>query len=466
MAHPGSLWPRPAKCSDDGEGCHFVEVGALGCAAAVPEPALWALSGKVYPDGSCLPHVLSELSRAAWAAVMVDCNGKELKAVYGVVPSYIRQTAYAAEWCATAVVAQLADDVCDAAQDCKGVVQEWSKPPVRQLRPDSMHAGQARELRRYPSRERVALRWIKGHVLDKVDNPRAIADPDERCDALGNAAADRRANDARDLHPRPSKGLADKVTQDIKDVEAVLAYAAKVLILWPKIDRDELRAAERTAGRRRPSNLGSHHRWMSVGRAWQCARCMSTALSDASAARRRRERCPGRAVRLRRVLAEPQGHQLAVADVDGGPCVLCVACGAWCRLRPRKLSESCKGKAGREAAGSVALARFKQGFLPSDGRDGAALQRRVHGVRPLSAQAVAHWDSWREPARLAASVEPEPPAPTRTGKVAVTVPPLERYRLLPSWRASGPDSTETTQARRKLVASLAAAVREGEAMHA
>jgi hypothetical protein len=94
-----------------------------------------------------------------------------------------------------------------------------------------MHAGQARELRRYPSRHLVAMRWIKGHVLDTVVNPQVIADPAERRDALGNAAADRRANDARDLHPQPDQLLVDKVRQDVKDVEAVLAYAAKVLVL-------------------------------------------------------------------------------------------------------------------------------------------------------------------------------------------------------------------------------------------
>ena len=133
---------------------------------------------------------------------------------------------------------------------------------------------------------------------------------------------------------------------------------------------------------------------------------------------------------------------------------------------PQKAHGELQGKAGREAAGTVALDRFKQGFLPSDGLDGSALMRRVHGVRPLSAQAVAHWDSWREPARLAASMEPEPPAPASIGDVAVTVPPLERYRLLPSWRCSGAaDSTETTQARRKLIASLQAAIREGQNSH-
>jgi hypothetical protein len=227
------------------------------------------------------------------------------------------------------------------------------------------------------------------------------------------------------------------------------------------MERDELSAAGRTAARGHAKAPTRKHLWMAVGSMWQCASCMSTALSDTSASRRRRERCPGKANRLRQVLADPKGHQLAVADVDGGPCVLCVACGAWCRQRPRKLTEWCKGRAGREAAGGTALGRFKQGYLPSDGLDVTALQRRVDGVRPLTAQAVAHWDSWREPAWREAAVEPE--LPDRNA-VVEPMPPQERCSLLPSWRAGCVD-TETTPARRRLIASLQAAIREGQNSH-
>jgi hypothetical protein len=386
-------------CCDDMEGCRFEVVDDSGGCQYVDDMRAWSLSGYVYPDGSCMPHVLSELSRAAWAAVKVDGRGSVRRAVFGVVPSYIRQTAYAAEWCGAAVVAQLADGACDVAQDCKGVVNEWQNPPPRQLRADSVYAGQARELRKYPSRAHVSMRWIRGHMLDKVNNPQNIADLDERRDALGNAAADRYANVARDMHPQPEQWLADRVRRDIDDVTAVLKHAAKVMVLWPKVDRDELRAAHRVAARGPTRADTRTHCWIRVGEIWQCAACMATALSDESVARRRRESCRGVAKRLRQVLADPRGHRLAVGDVDGGPCVLCVVCGAWCRLRPKLLLEECRGMAGREAAGLTALKRFKQGYLPSDGTDGGAPTRRVDGVRPLSAKAVAHWECWREPAR-------------------------------------------------------------------
>ena len=166
-------------------------------------------------------------------------------------------------------------------------------------------------------------------------------------------------------------------------------------------------------------------------------------LLDASAARRRRERCPGQAVRLRRLLADPQDHQLAMADVDGGPCVLCVACGGWCRLRPREPWIAAKA---RRSAKPLAPSRLNGSSWASCRAMAVTAPHCGAGCTEgdRCAQAVAHRDSWREPARLAASMEPEPPARTSIGNVAVTVTPLQRYRLLPSWRCStAADSMET-----------------------
>ena len=36
-----------------------------------------------------------------------------------------------------------------------------------------------------------------------------------------------------------------------------------------------------------------------------------------------------------------------VADVDGGPCLFCAACGAWCTTQPRNLKVPCGGRNGR-----------------------------------------------------------------------------------------------------------------------
>ena len=44
-------------------------------------------SGHVYVDGSCVPHIIPELSRAAWAVVQTDDQGRVLKSISGVVPA-------------------------------------------------------------------------------------------------------------------------------------------------------------------------------------------------------------------------------------------------------------------------------------------------------------------------------------------------------------------------------------------
>ena len=93
----------------------------------------------------------------------MDDDGRCAALVSGTVPSCIGQTSVASEWCAAAVVAHLAVDVIDGAQDCKGVVSEWTKPLAHRLRPSSVHAGQSRELLAHKSASLVALRWIRGH---------------------------------------------------------------------------------------------------------------------------------------------------------------------------------------------------------------------------------------------------------------------------------------------------------------
>jgi ribonuclease HI len=164
-----------------------------GTFRGVEDRDLWRCQrGSVYPDGSCQPHVLTELGRAGWAAAMLDDGGECVAVVSGTVPSCIGQTSYASEWCAAAVTAHLAVGEVDGAQDCKGVVEEWSKPLTYRLRPSSIHAGQSRELLAHESASLVKLRWIKGHVEEA-----AAVSPQAKRDARGNGVADAMANVAR-----------------------------------------------------------------------------------------------------------------------------------------------------------------------------------------------------------------------------------------------------------------------------
>ena len=76
------------------------------------------------------------------------------------------------EWCAAVVVAHLAVDDVDAAEDCKAVVQERAKPLRQRLRPSSVHAGQSRELLRHISLRFISLRWVKATSRRRITSYR------------------------------------------------------------------------------------------------------------------------------------------------------------------------------------------------------------------------------------------------------------------------------------------------------
>jgi hypothetical protein len=325
MAHPTDAWPRPSSWDQCVNDMRFEVKQADGTFACVEDRDLWmCFEGSVYPDGSCQPHLLSELSRAGWAAAMLDDTGQCAAVVSGTVPSCIGQTSYASEWCAAAITAHLAIGEVDGAQDCKGVVEEWAKPLAYQLRPSSVHAGQSRELLAYKSASLVTLRWVKGHVLEA-----AAQGEQARRDAKGNGIADKAANEARARHPAPTVWLAGKVAREVQDVRDVMLHAARILPLWPRVSKEELKAARPPRRRRGPRIPQCGHVWVHNGERWQCRTCLAAAFTQEAVEQRRGEECPGSAVRIRSVVEERRGHVLMIADVDGGPCLFCL-CGMRC----------------------------------------------------------------------------------------------------------------------------------------
>ena len=169
---------------------------------------------------------------------MLGDDGACTATVSGTVPSTVTQSSVAAEWCAFAAVAELATGPVDAAQDCKSVVDGWSKPLSARLRPDSVHAGQSKVLCGHPSASHVALRWTKGHVAED-----AAVGPQAKRDARGNDLGDRAADQAMPRHPQPPDWLRDRVAREVKDAQAVILYAASILHLWPKASKEEIAAA-------------------------------------------------------------------------------------------------------------------------------------------------------------------------------------------------------------------------------
>ena len=87
---------------------------------------------------------------------------------------------------------------------------------------------------------------------------------------------------------------------------------------------------------------------------------------------------------------------MMVADADGGPCLLCAACRAWCTTKPRNLQVPCVGSSGRVAAGFAALKRSRAGYVPDCGESRG---RRVHAVEPLHAWAREIWNTVPLPRR-------------------------------------------------------------------
>ena len=273
--------------------------------------ARWRFRGKVYPDGSCQPHVLSELAGAGCGAAMLGEDGDCIALASGTVPSCL-ETSVAAEWCAASIVVQLAVDKVDGAQDCKAVVNEWAKPLAQRLRTSSVHAGQSMALLGYETAKLVSLRWIRGHVEEAVTSSTG-----ERTDARGNNAADAAANDGRLRYPASSEWLNSKVAREVQDAQAVIVYAAEVLPLWPigpwHLKRSSLLLGAQLAG-------------VCDGRPARCtAGCFSATAGNAGAAWRqpsrqrrsaegrwRNEEYPGDVAAV--LVAEPRG---ASADDRG-----------------------------------------------------------------------------------------------------------------------------------------------------
>jgi hypothetical protein len=142
------------------------------------------------------------------------------------------------------------------------------------------------------------------------------------------------ANEGRARHPEPPTWLFDMAGREVSDAQAVILHAANVLPLWPRV-KEELAAARPFRNGRRRRIATSRHSWVALGERWQCRRCMAAAFSHENVCRREAEECEGDVRSVRRVILNPRGHNLMIADVDGGPCLLCVACGAWCTTKPK-----------------------------------------------------------------------------------------------------------------------------------
>ena len=384
MVHPADAWPRPANIDQCLDNVRFRARQDKGDFADVLDANAWQLSGSAYPDGSCLPHVLSELVRASWGAAVLDDDGTCTATVSGTVPSTVTQSSVAAEWCAFAAVAELATGPVDARRTARRL---WTSGLSRSGCACGLTACTRDSLRSCAATARLATLRCGGPKGTWPKMQRLVRRPSTM--QGGTTWAMVRPTGAMPRHPQPPDWLRDRVAREVKDVQAVILYAASILHLWPKASKQEI-AAARPARAARPRRVVERaHQRVSLEGRWQCKACLATTFSAEGVRRRSKEECIGHARPLQSVLRGVSGHLLMAADVDSGPCVFCAACGAWCTSKPRDLLQPCGGRMGRTAAGMATLVKFRNGLVPDCGdRKG----RRVYGVCALQSGAAPHWD--------------------------------------------------------------------------
>jgi hypothetical protein len=120
---------------------------------------------------------------------------------------------------------------------------------------------------------------------------------------------------------------------------------------------------------------GNQHEWHWQNGRWLCTRC----LSSSRLAVPRRDKCPGSAANVRKLLNDPKGHKLQVATfTDGfGVVVICSLCGHFCasnRTGPLH-KDKCKAKGGQAAFASpgarAAFLRVVKGQHPTHAKGDA-----------------------------------------------------------------------------------------------
>ncbi len=139
IPHPGDVWPRPAaeatpvaKFDGDGE-------------RPMGDDGIPILGNKIYVDGSCTSHVVSEIKRAATSIVSVDCHGGTVWRVLMPVPAPMPQTSQSAEFVALPLVKAYlttsSDDKWDVASDCLNVVRACNEAALRAIDGARKYAG-------------------------------------------------------------------------------------------------------------------------------------------------------------------------------------------------------------------------------------------------------------------------------------------------------------------------------------
>ena len=370
----------------------------LGHAAGTEQKRCFqAAGGPIYVDGSCVPHAIPELARAAWAAVQLDEQGKLVASASGPVPAGWPQTSQAAEHLAMVHAVRNADPDCTIVGDCQNVVETARAGPCPHRWRQLLYGGCWKTAWRSPAAKALlSFNKVKSHQAWE-----AMPEGPQRDAARGNDAADFWAKHALTQHPRWSRDEEREVQLEWDRALAAAELTAKAVTRWPRAQRAprlrrEQQAAEarqraqqrqqqRQAARaaKHEEHLRRHatHSWDTWKGVTRCVVCLQQRKAADLAP------CPEAPPKLLQLghQAREYGHRLwaaaavAASGREATPVAFCAECGGWAQgVSDSKLRDRCKPAT---RAGQEALSRIWRGLFPKS-------DVRWRGVR---IEAAAPW---------------------------------------------------------------------------
>lgn len=315
--------------------------------------------GPVYHDGSCVGGN-STHPRAAWAAVQTDTNGKEIKALWGVVDEHMEQSANTAEHVGLINALFEAEPGCEFVTDCATISQAWSKGMKYAAAAKRPHGGVWREASQliHSGKGPSGIRKCKAHQNISV------LEGDEKVTALGNDAADKRAKAA--LSENDLRGdIRKKVIETNDWAGKVAGELGKRLAEWPtthqlfgELEKTRLPIDNKVKAQKK------QHCFSHVEGQIRCTLCnFLPRKGDVN-----HRECDGFPKAIVEAIKRSQanGHRLKAAGGEGRLCSFwCTKCGSHARTVPRGLAKRCSGVPTK--AGAWALQLTRQGRDPLDG---------------------------------------------------------------------------------------------------
>eukprot|EP00973_Karenia_brevis_P065272 9065727-Karenia_brevis.AAC.1 len=199
----------------------------------------WALDdttvgGDLFVDGSCKPHVVPELARAAAAVVAIDADSQLLFRFLMPVCRPWPQTPQAAEYIAGALPYRVATTETVVYSDCANVVKDHNDAHSG-FHHKRAYAGLMRDRLQLPSSAQHirAFRKVRAH-----QSLADITDAAERRLAAGNNLADEAAKEALEIcHPPVNESERRAVNREVRIAHAVLQLIACLGKEWRRVPR-------------------------------------------------------------------------------------------------------------------------------------------------------------------------------------------------------------------------------------